>query len=136
MLRRLSVDDDSAPAVDGGGGSGDGAAVEELRHQLEQYRTKAEIETRLLAEQHAKTAAELARKTADYDELRHRLGAVEAERQRKLAANAAPPPPPRADDEDAQDDDFVLVRDSANPTGASPPVPPPEYCVVSVVSSD
>ena len=87
MLRRLSVDDDSAPAVDGGAGSGDGAAVEELRHQLEQYRTKAEIETRLLAEQHAKTAAELARKTADYDELRHRLGAVEAERQRKLAAH-------------------------------------------------
>ena len=133
MLRRLSVDDDSAPAVDGAA-SGDGAAVEELRHQLERYRTKAEVETRLLAEQHAKTAAELARKTADYDELRHRLGAVEAERQRKLAANAAPPP--RADDEDAQDDGFVLVRDSANPTSASPPVPPPEYCVVSVVSSD
>ena len=31
-------------------------------------------------------------------------------------------------------DGFVLVRDLANPTGADPPVPPPEYCVVSIAA--
>ena len=31
-------------------------------------------------------------------------------------------------------DGFVLVRDLANPTGANPPVPPPEYCVVSIAA--
>ena len=34
----------------------------------------------------------------------------------------------------AQVDGFVLVRDLANPTGADPPVPPPEYCVVSIAA--
>ena len=31
-------------------------------------------------------------------------------------------------------DGFVLVRNLANPTGADPPVPPPEYCVVSIAA--
>ena len=33
-----------------------------------------------------------------------------------------------------EDEGFVLVRDLANPTGADPPVPPPEYCVVSIAA--
>ena len=139
VLRRMSVDDDTAPAVDAPPG-GDGAAVEQLRRQLELYRARSEIETRTLAEQHARTAAELARKTADYDELRLRLGAVEAERMLKAreAQRAAKPPPPapQSPDDDVQDDGWEIVKDVANPTGASPPVPPPEYCVVSVVASD
>ena len=67
-------------------------------------------------------------------------GAVEAERMLKAreAQRAAKPPPPapQSPDDDVQDDGWEIVKDVANPTGASPPVPPPEYCVVSVVASD
>lgn len=121
VLRKMSVDGEDVSRADP-----DPAAVADLRRRLEEH----QVETRRLAETHARTAAELAKKSADYDELRLRLGAVEAERIRR-AANAK-----LECDTDKEADGFVIVTDQANPTGASPPVPPPEYCVINVVASD
>ena len=76
----------------------------ELRARSERYAA--------LAEQHARAAAALARK-------------AEAEEEKRRARIAAA---------DQEDEGFVLVKDVANPTGADPPVPPPEYCVVKISS--
>mmetsp|Transcript_3980 Transcript_3980/g.12407 ORF Transcript_3980/g.12407 Transcript_3980/m.12407 type:complete len:190 (+) Transcript_3980:150-719(+) len=93
--------------------SGDEAADEaELRRR--------DAEDERLARRHAADAAELDRRAAETAALRARV----AERRRN---------PPAAPD-DLDESGFVVVRDVANPTGADPPVPPPDYCVVSIAA--
>ena len=112
VLRRMSGDEDGDASPPGG----------LLAHTRNEERRRREARVSVLARhrrdsQKRKPQAEY--KAAQERHARAARELAEAEKRRQMPDEV---------------DGFVLVRDLANPTGADPPVPPPEYCVVSIAA--
>ena len=112
VLRRMSGDEDGDASPPGG----------LLAHTRNEERRRREARVSVLARhrrdsQKRKSQAEY--KAAQERHARAARELAEAEKRRTIPDEV---------------DGFVLVRDLANPTGADPPVPPPEYCVVSIAA--
>ena len=112
VLRRMSGDEDGDASPPGG----------LLAHTRNEERRRREARVSVLARhrrdsQKRKSQAEY--KAAQERHARAARELAEAEKRRQQPDEV---------------DGFVLVRDLANPTGADPPVPPPEYCVVSIAA--
>ena len=112
VLRRMSGDEDGDASPPGG----------LLAHTRNEERRRREARVSVLARhrrdsQKRKPQAEY--KAAQERHARAARELAEAEKRRQMPDEV---------------DGFVLVRDLANPTGADPPVPPPEYCVMSIAA--
>jgi len=113
VLRRMSDDGDGSPP----GGL--------LAHTRNEERRRREAEYRAAQERHARAAREL----AEAEKRRQQPDEVNFQCMNQIVGRVSIHWLIYA-----QVDGFVLVRDLANPTGADPPVPPPEYCVVSIAA--
>ena len=111
VLRRMSGDED-------GDGSPPGGLLAHTRNE-ERRRREARVSVLARHRRDSQNATQAEYKAAQERHARAARELLEAEKRRQQPDEV---------------DGFVLVRDLANPTGADPPVPPPEYCVVSIAA--